>query len=138
MIEHVARADAAAAFSSIHRLLRPGGALLLSTPQPGSPLELAGRVAFLPGILQLVRLLYREPVLPTGHVNLMSARQVRRRLSEAGFRVMRSWRSGCYIPLVAELMGERGLSLERRLEPRLGGGRLAGLLWTQYYLAERP
>lgn len=121
----------------MHRILRPGGKLLLSTPHRFSPLELAGRVAFLPGIVDVVRRIYREPILPTGHISLMSAGEARRRLRDAGFRIERSWATGVYLPVVAEATGAAGLRLEQRIERRLAGGPFAGLLWTQYHLAVR-
>ncbi len=135
VIEHIP--EPAAALASMRRILRPGGRLLLSTPHRFSPLELAGRVAFLPGVVDVVRRIYREPILPTGHISLMSAREARCRLLAAGFAVERSWATGVYLPLVAELTGEAGLRLEQRLERRLSGSRLNGLLWTQYHLAVR-
>ncbi len=135
VIEHIA--DPAGALASIRRILRPGGVLLLSTPHRFSPLELAGRVAFLPGIVDVVRRIYREPILPTGHISLLSAGQARRHLAAAGFTVQRSWATGIYLPVVAELAGQAGLRLEQRLERRLAGGPLNGLLWTQYHLAVR-
>ncbi|MGI8802054.1 MAG: class I SAM-dependent methyltransferase [Solirubrobacteraceae bacterium] len=135
VIEHIP--DPAAALASMHRILRPGGRLLLSTPHRFSPLELAGRVAFLPGVLQIVRRIYREPVLPTGHISLVSGAEMRRRLAAAGFAVERSWATGVYLPVVAELTGRAGLRLEQRLERRLAATRLAELLWTQYHLAVR-
>jgi SAM-dependent methyltransferase len=135
VIEHIP--DPGAALASMRRILRPGGRLILSTPHRFSPLELAGRVAFLPGVVDVVRRIYREPILPTGHISLMSAAEARRRLAAAGFSVERSWATGVYLPLVAELTGEAGLRLEQRLERRLAGGRLNGLLWTQYHVAVR-
>jgi SAM-dependent methyltransferase len=135
VIEHIP--DPAAALASMHRILRPGGKLLLSTPHRFSPLELAGRVAFLPGIVDVVRRIYREPVLPTGHISLMSAGEARRRLGAAGFEIERSWATGVYLPVVAEVAGAAALRLEQRIEGRLAGGPLAGLLWTQYHLAVR-
>ncbi|HEU0315962.1 MAG TPA: class I SAM-dependent methyltransferase, partial [Solirubrobacteraceae bacterium] len=52
VIEHIP--DPGAALTSIRRILRPGGRLILSTPHRFSPLELAGRVAFLPGVVDVV------------------------------------------------------------------------------------
>lgn len=135
VIEHIP--DPAGALASMHRILRPGGTLLLSTPHRFSPLELAGRVAFLPGIVDVVRRIYREPILPTGHISLMSAGEARRQLRFAGFTIERSWATGVYLPVVAEAAGAAALRLEQRIERRLAGGPLAGLLWTQYHLAVR-
>lgn len=133
VIEHLP--DSRLALQGIHRLLAPGGRLVLSTPQRHSPLELAGRVAFMPGVIQVVRAIYRESILPTGHVNVLTAAEARRQLEAAGFRVLDSWTSGAYLPLVAELTGRLGLRLEKWLERRLAGTRLSRLLWIQYYVA---
>jgi SAM-dependent methyltransferase len=125
VIEHVP--DPASMLRGLRRLLAPGGTLVLSTPLRWSPLEILGRVAFLPGIVHLVRAVYREPVLPTGHVSLLSARALRRDLAAAGLRVRRSGRTGLYLPLLAELGGDAVL---RRLE------RSGRLLWTQLYVCD--
>jgi 2-polyprenyl-3-methyl-5-hydroxy-6-metoxy-1,4-benzoquinol methylase len=133
VIEHIE--ESRAALAGIRRLLRPGGVLLLSTPQRYSPLEVCAKVAFLPGLISLVRLVYREPIIPTGHVNLMTAGQVRRQLREAGFAVRESHTSGMYVPVLAEAGGETARRLEAWLERRVRGGPLDWLLWTQYYVA---
>ena len=133
VVEHIR--DSPAALRSMHRLLRPGGALVLSTPQRWSPLELSARVATLPGVVRLARLVYREAILPLGHINLLTGRQARAQLDEAGFTVAEHHLSGLYLPILAEAGGRRALALERRLEARLRPSRLSGLLWTQYFVA---
>jgi 2-polyprenyl-3-methyl-5-hydroxy-6-metoxy-1,4-benzoquinol methylase len=135
VIEHTAAPAQVAA--GLRRLLRPGGTLVLTTPQACSTLELAAKIAFRPGVIDLVRRVYREPILPTGHISLMTARQVEALLTGNGFRVLEHETWGLYLPLVSELGGRAGLSLERRLERRISGGRLDGLLWTQSWIAER-
>ena len=132
VIEHIP--DSRAALASMHRLLRPGGRLVLSTPQRYSPLELAARVATRPGIVELVRLIYREPILELGHVNLLTRRQAEGQLAAAGFQIEQRHLSGLYLPLLAEFGGQLALRLERALEARLRRGPLSGLLWTQYYV----
>jgi len=128
VIEHVP--DPAPALRGLRRLLAPGGTLVLSTPLRLSPLELLGRVAFLPGIVQVVRLVYREPILPTGHVGLLTERALRRELAAAGLRVRASAKTGLYLPLVAEAGGARGQRVLARL------ARHGRLLWTQLYLCD--
>ncbi len=123
--------------AGLRRVLRPGGTLVLTTPQARSTLELASKIAFLPGIIDVVRRVYREPILPTGHISLLTVRQVRELLTANGFRVLEHDTWGLYLPLVSELGGQAGLSLERRLEGRISRGRLDGLLWTQSWIAER-
>jgi 2-polyprenyl-3-methyl-5-hydroxy-6-metoxy-1,4-benzoquinol methylase len=133
VIEHIA--DSAAALATMRSLLAPGGHLILSTPQRYSPLEVAAKVAFLPGIIDVVRWIYREPILETGHINLLTERQVRAQLDDAGFDVREQYKSGLYLPLIAEFGGRGGMRLEQRLERRLRGTGLDWLLWTQYYVA---
>lgn len=128
VIEHVP--DVPVALRGLRRLLAPGGTLVLSTPLRWSPLELFARVAFLPGVLQVVRAVYREPVQPTGHVSLRSERALLRDLDAAGLRVREAAKTGLYLPLVAEAGGRRGQRALERLSRR---GRL---LWTQLYLCD--
>lgn len=133
VVEHIA--DSAAALRGMRRLLKPGGVLVLSTPQRYSPLEQAARIAFLPGVIGLVRRIYKEPVLETGHINLMTARTVQRQLREADFALCEQHQSGMYLPLLAEFGGAFALRLEQWLEQGVRGTACAGLLWTQYYIA---
>ena len=128
VIEHVP--DVPVALRGLRRLLAPGGTLVLSTPLRWSPLELLARVAFLPGMLQVVRAVYREPVRPTGHVSLRSERALLHDLDAAGLRVREAAKTGLYLPLVAEAGGGRGQRALERLSRR---GRL---LWTQLYLCD--
>jgi 2-polyprenyl-3-methyl-5-hydroxy-6-metoxy-1,4-benzoquinol methylase len=134
VIEHIA--ESRAALAGMRRLLRPGGMLLLSTPQRYSPLEICSRVAFLPGIIDVVRRVYREPILPTGHINLMTAAEAQRQVEQAGFSIRERHTSGVYLPVVAEAGGEPARRLAQWLEGRLRAGPLGWLLWTQYYVAE--
>jgi len=134
VIEHIP--DAARVLGGIRRLLAPGGVLLLSTPQRWSLMEMAAKVAFLPGIVQIVRRIYGEAVFDMEHANSMTARETERQLSNAGFRIRERYKSGMYIPVVAEFGGERGRKFEEWLERRVRGHRLDSMLWTQYYVAE--
>ena len=133
VVEHIR--DSQAALREMRRVLRPGGILVLSTPLKYSPLEQASKIAFLPGVVQVVRAIYGEPVLKQGHVNLMTERQVRAQLANAGFRIVEHHKSGFYLPLVAELGRGAAQALLARMERGLRASPLAGLLWTQYYVA---
>lgn len=135
VIEHTP--DPETVLRGIARLLRPGGTLILSTPQSYSPLELLGRIAFWPGLIQIVRLIYREPVLPTHHISLLTRRRLRLMLAAAGLRITAGSLTGLYLPVLAEVGGERALRLQQRLAARLEHGPLSGLLWTQHWTAER-
>jgi len=132
VIEHIA--DSRAAIAGMARLLTPGGTLLLTTPQRYSPLELCAKVAFLPGIIQLVRLVYREPIIETGHINLLTESDLRAQIQAAGLEIVETYKSGFYLPLVAEIGGRAGQRVLQWCESRLRGSALSGLLWTQYYV----
>jgi SAM-dependent methyltransferase len=136
VLEHVP--DPLAALRGLRALLRPGGTLNVSTPQPRSTLEVAGRVAFKPGVVQVVRLVYREPILPTGHISLMSEAELRASFGLVGLEVVEAHKTGLYLPLVAEAGGERARRAAARLAERLRGGRFDGLLWTQLYVLRPP
>jgi SAM-dependent methyltransferase len=133
VIEHIA--DSRRAFAEMRRLLTPSGVLILSTPQKYSPLELFAKLAFLPGIIDVVRRIYGEPILETGHINLMTKRMLRGQLEQAGFTTVERYSSGIYIPIIAESLGYRALRIERALERRLRNTRLDWLLWTQFVVA---
>jgi len=134
VIEHIP--DTERVLGGIHRLLEPGGILLLSTPQRWSLMEMAAKIAFLPGVVQVVRRIYGEAVFDMEHINLMTARKTERQLSNAGFRIRERHKSGMYIPLVAEFAGESGRKFEEWVEGRIRGHALDSILWTQYYVAE--
>lgn len=135
VIEHIP--DSAAALATMHRILRLGGVLILSTPQRYSTLELAAKVAFLPGIISLVRRVYKEPIIETGHINLLTARGARQQLRQAGFAIEESFISGLYLPIIAEFCGALGRDFEQACEALIKRIGLTGMLWTQYYVATR-
>jgi SAM-dependent methyltransferase len=135
VIEHIP--DSVRAIAEMHRLLRPGGVLILSTPQRFSPLEVCAKVAFLPGVIRVVRAIYGEAVLETGHINLLTAQQAQDQITRAGFAIEARFKSGMYVPFVAEFFGESGLAIERWLERKLRDGPADWLLWTQYYVARK-
>lgn len=134
VVEHIH--ESRKALAEMHRLLKTGGVLILSTPQRYSPLELTARIAFLPGVISLVRMVYREPILETGHINLMTTSTIRSQLIDSGFEISETFKTGLYVPLIAEFAGNPGLRLEQWLEPKLRAGPLNWMLWTQYFVGQ--
>lgn len=133
VVEHIRRSDLALA--EIRRVLKTGGLLLLSTPQRWSILETTARMALSPVLIGLTRVVYREPVLEMGHINLMTASTVRKQLATAGFEVLETYKSGLYVPLVAELCGTLGTKVLQATERGIRNTPLDFALWTQFYLA---
>jgi 2-polyprenyl-3-methyl-5-hydroxy-6-metoxy-1,4-benzoquinol methylase len=136
VIEHIE--DSPAALVGLASLLAPGGTLILTTPQRYSPLELCAKVAFLPGVIQLVRLIYREPIIPTGHINLLTEDSLRAQIAAADLEVRAHYKLGFYLPIIAEAGGETGQKLLQWCEGKLRYSRLSWLLWTQCYVLARP
>lgn len=132
VIEHID--DAEAALRNMRRILRKNGVLILSTPHRYSPLELCSKIAYLPGVIDLVRKVYHEPILDSGHISLMTGRSLRSLIARTGFSIVRQESFGCYLPLVAEFCGQAGLALEQRLESLIAGSWLEEFLWTQAYI----
>lgn len=135
VIEHIHQWQKALA--EMYRLTRPGGTLLISTPQPWSPLEVMGKIAFKPGIISVVRAVYGEEILETGHISLLSEKQITTELKAVGFSIKERFKSGIYLPLVAEFLGKPALRLEQWLETHLRDGPLDRLLWVQFYVAQK-
>jgi 2-polyprenyl-3-methyl-5-hydroxy-6-metoxy-1,4-benzoquinol methylase len=134
VLEHIR--DTGRAIEGMRKVVAPGGWLIVSTPQRHSLMELACKVAFLPGVINFVRRVYGEAVFETGHVSLMTERQMTRALETAGFHIRNRFKSGLYLPLIAEFAGVSGMRLERWLEERLRDSFLSWMLWTQYYVAQ--
>ncbi|MEM1401938.1 MAG: methyltransferase domain-containing protein [Pseudomonadota bacterium] len=134
VVEHIP--DIRSQLAELARILKPGGRLVLTTPQPASPLEMLGRVAFLPGVIQLLRLIYREPIEPTGHINVVSRATVEHVFEEVGLVVRRRSAMGFYLPIIGEFGGHLGRRVLEWCDTRLQESPLAFLLWSQCYVLE--
>jgi ubiquinone/menaquinone biosynthesis C-methylase UbiE len=133
VLEHVPEPEMA--LSTLYRILRPGGVAIVTTPEKYSLMELACKVAFLPGIIQLVRLVYREPVLETGHISLRTYKQFTEALNNCGFEVLECNKFGLYLPIFAEMGGGRFIQF---IEGYLHNTVFDWMLWTQAYILRKP
>ena len=136
VLEHVP--DPERALKTLHRILQPGGIAIVTTPQRYSLMELSCRVAFLPGVIQLVRWIYREPVLPTGHISLRTGAAFRNGIAQAGFDMIAHENFGLYVPLLAEFGKVWGGRLIESFEQHLRNTWLDQALWTQAYVLRKP
>ena len=135
VIEHIA--DTQSQLAELARVLKQGGTLILTTPQPASPLEILGKIAFLPGIIHLLRVIYREPIEPTGHINVVSRGALESAILKAGLVIRRRSTMGFYLPLIGEFGGSAGQRLLAWIDAGLQNTGLSFLLWTQCYVLER-
>ena len=123
---------------SLADALRPGGILILTTPQRYATVELVARLFRFRPVLALARLIYGHAE-ELGHINLLTSAQLRGQIGNAGLEAVSMRRFGFYLPVIAEFGGRPGAlvlaSLERLLR-RLPI--LRGLLWTQAWVLRRP
>lgn len=136
VLEHVPNPEAA--IKTLYRILKPGGIAVVTTPQRYSLMELSSGVAFLPGIIQLVRAIYREPILKMGHISLRSYHELSATIADCGFRVIEHTKFGLYIPVVAEFGGDLGGRAIEALERHICDSSLNWALWTQAYVLQKP
>jgi ubiquinone/menaquinone biosynthesis C-methylase UbiE len=136
VIEHVPEPERA--LKTLYRILKPGGIAIVSTPQRNSLMELSCRIAFLPGVIQLVRRIYREPVLETGHISLRTYGALSSSIRDSGFQILEHQKFGLYIPVLAEFGGDWGGRAIEALESRLSKTIGNRLFWTQAYVLLKP
>ncbi len=138
VIEHVPRERSLLLLKGIYGGLKPGGVLILSTPQAFSTMELAARCLRIKPMLALARRIYGT-VDELGHINLLTRWGLKRQIAMAGFRIIEENRIGLYVPLLAEAGGGAGLRAARFLAAALRHvPLLSGLLWTQCYVLQKP
>lgn len=135
VLEHVP--DPERSLKTLHRILRPGGIAIVTTPQRYSLMELSCKVAFLPGVVHVVRQIYREPVLPLGHISLRTCTAFTEAILESGLKIVEHEKFGLYIPVLAEFGKDWGGRAIESLERRLGQTALSALFWTQAYVLRK-
>ena len=138
VLEHVDPARSQGMIDSLFDALRPGGLLILSTPQAYSVVELLSRLFRFGPFLALARRLYGQAE-ELGHINLLTAGAVEAQLHRAGFEIVSATRFGFYLPAIAEfggMAGWRALRSTGRWLARVPV--LRGLLWTQGWVVRRP
>jgi 2-polyprenyl-3-methyl-5-hydroxy-6-metoxy-1,4-benzoquinol methylase len=138
VLEHVPPERSQGMLDALFDALEPGGVLVLTTPQRFSSVELGARLLRFKPMLALARKLYGNAD-ELGHINLLTAGQLERQISAAGFAVEATRRFGFYLPLVAEFGGKLGARTLRGAERLLRPIPVArGLLWTQGWVLRRP
>lgn len=136
VLEHVP--DSISALKNIYASLKPGGYLVLTTPNSYSTMELAARMLAFGPVVKLARAIYGESVDDLGHINRMTQTQLRSQIDEAGFQVVRRADVALYLPVVAEFGGKFGQRVCQKIAGSLAGSFLSPLLWTQCWLLRKP
>jgi len=137
VLEHVPPARSLNMLRAMHDALKPGGVLILTTPQSFASVELMARLLRFGPVLALARRLYGTAD-ELGHINLLTAPALKRQLAQAGFRIEEEQRFGFYLPVIAEFGGEAGRKLLVAIEKLLVRiPVLRGLVWTQAYVLRR-
>lgn len=138
VLEHVPPDRSLAMLQSLCSALKPGGHLLLTTPQRFATVELMARLFRIPLVLALARQIYGTAE-ELGHINLLTHGQLGRQLEAVGFVIVKQDRFGFYLPVIAEFGGNAGRSVLRGIERIIRPlPVLRGLIWTQAYLLRRP
>lgn len=137
VLEHVPRERSQAMLGTLFGALRPGGTLVLTTPQRYASVELVARLFRFKPILALARKLYGSAD-ELGHINLLTAGQLAEQIKRAGFKPQKSRRFGFYLPVIAEFGGRPGASILRAVESAIRPVPVVrGLLWTQGWVLKR-
>jgi SAM-dependent methyltransferase len=137
VLEHVPPTRSLGMLKSLHAVLKPGGHLVLTTPQRYSAMELAARALRFPWILRLARRLYGSAD-ELGHINLLTAGQLSSLLRQSGFEVEHEVRIGLYLPVLAEFGGETGHRVLQAIGLKFERFPVVKhLLWTQAYVLRR-
>lgn len=137
VLEHVP--DSASALKNIYASLRPGGHLILTTPNSYSTVELVARLLKFKPVVALAKFIYGESVDDLGHINRMTRGQLEKQILEAGFEVVTHDNIALYLPGVAEFGGNSAVQLAQFLANKWRNSRLLShLLWTQCWVLRRP
>jgi len=135
ILEHIKDLDSA--LNNLKKLLKPSGVLIITVPQRYSVIEICSKIAFLPLIVDVVRWIYREPIIEMGHINTKSSISFAKILSSHGFQIIKVDKFGLYIPLIAEFTsGNLIFTLEKWLRRNMKSP-LSHLLSTQAYIVKR-
>ena len=100
-------------------------------------MEMCAKIAWLPGIIHIVRLIYGESILDAGHISLLTERQVKKQLDTADLVIEEEFKMGCYMPIIAELLGTPGRAFAQFMESAIRGTFLDWSLWTQLYVLKQ-
>ena len=132
VIEHIQNPKEA--IENLYQCLNSGGILILTTPQKFSILELCSKIALAPGIINIVRKIYKEPVNELGHISLLTSNSLTKIIINSGFEVLDYKKFGLYLPLLAEFGYD---NIIVNFEKYLSKLNITWPLWTQCYILKK-
>ncbi|HWI78361.1 MAG TPA: class I SAM-dependent methyltransferase, partial [Ramlibacter sp.] len=136
VLEHVP--DPERSLQTLYRIVQPGGIAIVTTPQRYSLMELCCKIGLLPGVIDVVRMIYREPVLPTGHISLRTCGAFSAAIRQCGWQIVEHQKFGLYVPVLTEFGGVWGGRLIESVEQRLADTIVNRLFWTQAWVLRKP
>ena len=133
VLEHLSSPENA--IRNISKILKNGGFAIITTPQKYSLMEICCKIAFLPLVINIVRMIYCEPILKTGHISLRTQAEIKNQFSENSFKIIKQKKIGLYIPILAEISDGK---LIKKIEGKLRKNHyLDIMLWTQCYIIQK-
>lgn len=133
VLEHVPPTRSQAMIDQFAASLKPGGTLILTTPQRFATVELIARLFKFTPVLKIARAIYGTAE-ELGHINLLTSSELRTQIKKAGFRIEECALLGFYLPVIAEFGGKSGAAILRVIGHAIRPiPFLRGLLWTQAY-----
>jgi len=136
VLEHVP--DPERSLRTMYRIVQPGGIAIVTTPQRYSLIELCCKIGLLPAVIGVVRMIYREPVLPTGHISLRTCGALHDAIRQCGWEVVEHQKFGLYLPVLTEFGGVWGGRIIEWLERRLARTVANRVFWTQAWVLRKP
>lgn len=139
VLEHLPPDLSLNALRNMYASIKPGGHLVLTTPNSWSSMEAFARLLSFKPAVQLARAIYGESVDDLGHTNRLTRQALMAQIQAAGFSIVEQNDLALYLPVIAEFGGARGLAFAKSLEHRLRAMPvMSQLLWTQCYILRRP
>ncbi|CAK8723080.1 Methyltransferase type 11 domain-containing protein [Candidatus Electrothrix aarhusensis] len=136
VIEHLS--DSEITIKHIYLSLKPGGYLILTTPNKYSTVELAARILTIPYLRRFIQKLYKEPVDDLGHINRLTQRKLKEQICNAKFSIVHQENLAFYLPVIGEFGGSVGLSICKTFERIINVMPVfSWLLWTQCWVLQK-
>ena len=138
VLEHVPPSQSQEMLMQLAKALRPGGTLILTTPQRFATVELVARLFKFRPVLAVARMIYGTAE-ELGHTNLLTKRELKRQIFKTGLQIKEERIFGFYLPVLAEFGGGIGARVLKYAGQVISSIPIVrGLIWTQAYVLSKP